>query len=235
LARDQVLFAEVELTVEPNPAQERPAVAEATLDVNGRPVRAHVAGQEMFEAIDLLESRLARRLKRYEEKVHRQGRERHRTGMHEDGTWRHGDLPTQRPGYFDRPYDERELVRTKTLGLTPMTVDEAAFDLDMLGHDFYLFTELNTGADSVIYFRDGTSLGIRQPEGVTGDPTAGSVTPVEQAPPAPTLVVSEAIEQLEAGAEPFVFFVDSATDRGAVVYHRYDGHWGLVTATHTAG
>ena len=46
--------------------------------------------------------------------------------------WRHGDLPTQRPEYFDRPYDERELVRTKTFALEPISVDEAAFDRVML-------------------------------------------------------------------------------------------------------
>jgi hypothetical protein len=42
--------------------------------------------------------------------------------------------------------------------------------------------------------------------------------------------VQEAVERLESGGEPYVFFVDSTTARGAVVYHRYDGHWGLVTA-----
>lgn len=41
--------------------------------------------------------------------------------------------------------------------------------------------------------------------------------------------VDEAIERLDAGADPFVFFADPVTGRGNVVYRRYDGHCGLIT------
>ena len=57
--RGPVLFARVDLTMHADPARERPAFAKAELDVNGRVVRAHVAAATMFEAVDLLEARLA--------------------------------------------------------------------------------------------------------------------------------------------------------------------------------
>jgi hypothetical protein len=122
-------------------------------------------------------------------------------------------------------------VRRKTLALEPMGIDEAAFDLDRLGHDFFLFRELITDADSLIFFdRETGLLGFQQSEGTTGDPTQEVTVPVGRHPAAPVLEMEEAIERLESGGERFVFYVDAATRRGAVVYHRYDGHWGLITA-----
>ena len=47
--------------------------------------------------------------------------------------------------------------------------------------------------------------------------------------PAPRLTIREAAERLEATSAEFVFFRMATTDRGCVVYHRYDGHYGLIT------
>lgn len=226
---DPVLFAEVKLQ-ESRPARDRPSVAEATFDVNGRPVRAQVAASDMFQAIDLLVDVLGRRLRKYQERQNREGRERYRTGEAADGEWQRGDLRANRPEYFDRPYDERELVRTKSFGAVPTTVDEAVLDLEILGHDFHLFTEAGSGSDAVVFYKGGgTSIGLQLPEGVTGDPTEGAAAEVDLVAPAPTLSRTDAIERLESGNERFVFFVEEDTGRGAVVYRRYDGHWGLIT------
>lgn len=226
---DPVLFAELKLE-ERRPARDRPSVAEATLDVNGRPVRAQVAATDMIQAADLLVDVLGRRLRRYQERQNREGRERYRTGEGTDGEWQRGDLPTDRPEYFDRPYDERELVRTKSFGAIPTTLDEAVLDLEVLGHDFHLFTEAATGTDTVVFYKGGgTSLGVQQPEGAAGNPLDGAAAEVDLVAPAPTLSRQDAIERLESGNERFVFFVEEGTGRGAIVYRRYDGHWGLIT------
>jgi ribosomal subunit interface protein len=224
--RRPILFVQVKLTLEPNPAQERPALAEATLDVNGRPVRAHVAGHDLMEAVDLLEERLRRRLERSVGRLDRTDR----NGSAKQGEWRHGDLPTPRPEYFDRPVEEREVVRHKTFALEPMTCDEAAFDLDMLGHDFYLFTDVESGDDSVIFHTEGEDHlelmqagdGARVPENCAAPVRASTQRPGE-------MDLSEAEERLDASHEPFVFFVNVDSGRGNVVYRRYDGHYGLIT------
>jgi ribosome-associated translation inhibitor RaiA len=227
--RDPILFGQIRLILEPDPALERPAIAEATLDVNGQPVRAHVAAGELLEAIDLLEERLERRLARHAARVHHEGRDRAWSGMPGEHEWRHGDVPTARPEFFDRPLDEREVIRHKSFADGPMTLDEAAFDLDLLGHDFYLFTELTTGADSVLFYENGSELGLIQAEGASGDPLERVAAPVAVHPPAPSLEQRAAVERLEDGGEPFVCFSDAATGRGSVLYHRYDGHYGLIT------
>ena len=76
--RSPVLFGEIRLTFEPNPARDRPATAEAVLVVNGDPVRAHVAAHGLPEAVDLLEDRLARRLERHRRRGTDRARRRNR-------------------------------------------------------------------------------------------------------------------------------------------------------------
>lgn len=230
--RVPILHAEVRLTSETDPVRARPAIAEATIDVNGTPIRAQVAASDIDAAVDLLEERLRRRIVRHQERRNHEGKERKRQVQHNDGDqeWRHGDLPTQRPEWFERPADEREVIRHKTFALAPMTVEEAALDLDALAHDFYLFTELHTGADAVVAYRDDHGLVLHL--GEDADPTLaldGTVTPVEVAPPSPQLDQAAAVLRLEDGGERWIHFVDAESGRGHVLYHRYDGHYGLIT------
>lgn len=225
--RRPILFVQVKLTLEPNPARERPALAEATLDVNGHHVRAHVSGHDLMEAIDLLDDRLRRRLERT---MHRFESNRARPVAPRDGEWRHGDLPTQRPEYFNRPVEDREVIRHKTFALDPMTCDEAAFDLDMLGHDFYLFTDVESGRDSVIFHADGDGHLELMQVGPEVQVPADCSAPVEASSQHPAEhTLSEATERLDTSNERFVFFVNVESGRGNVVYRRYDGHYGLIT------
>lgn len=117
-------------------------------------------------------------------------------------------------------------MRRKTFALAPMTPDEAAYEMDLLGHDFYLFTDSRSGKEAVVY-RDGEGRFAIRGEAV---PDGESATLVELAGSAPTLAEAEAVTRLDLGGEPFVFFLDSQTGHGRVLYLRYDGHYGLITA-----
>lgn len=223
-SHEPVLFAHVVLQRAADPARERPAMAEATLDVNGTPVRAHVAAEHMWEAIDLLEERLRRRLVQLEDRV----RTRHNwIGLAGEHEWRHGDLPTARPEYFPRPADDRTIIRRKTFALEVATPDEAAYDMELLGHDFYLFTDLSTGQDALIYRRADGAYGLRGAVAAQGGTPI--VSPVVLEGPAPVMTEAEAVARLDVGLEPFVFALDPASGRGRVLYRRYDGHYGLIT------
>ncbi len=225
--RSPILFGEVKLTLEPNPARERPAKAEAVFDVNGEPVRAHVAAHDLSEAIDLLEDRLGRRLARHRQL--RVDRARRMRG-HDDHEWRHGEAPVHRPEYFERPRDERRLVRRKSFSVGEMTCDEAADTLDLLGHDFLLFTNLATGADAVVFYASDHGLELIDASGSADAVGAATVAPVRISRLGTrSCSVAEAIDQLDVDVTPFVFFVDADTGRGSVVYRRYDGHYGCIT------
>jgi ribosome-associated translation inhibitor RaiA len=228
--RAPVLFGEITLTQSADPARQRPSIAEAVLDVNGEPVRAQVAAHEMAAAIHLLENRLHRRLDRHDE-VRDDRRERNlRHPEHEPHEWRHGEPRGQRPEYFDRPVDERQLVRHKTYASGEMTPDEAADALDLLGHDFLLFTNIVTGADAVIFYDE--EHGLELIDASNRDDAVGpdTVAPIRLSKfVARHASVAEAIEELDLDLTRFVFFVDARSDRGNVAYHRYDGHYGVIT------
>ncbi|MCY9784368.1 sigma 54 modulation/S30EA ribosomal C-terminal domain-containing protein [Nocardiopsis sp. EMB25] len=224
-APEPVLFARVRLTMAAGPAMARPAVAQANLDVNGRLVRAQVAGATMREAIDLLHDRLLVRLDRVGRHWEARRGGRPTAGPHE---WRHGAEPTHRPDHYPRPVEEREVIRHKSFTLAAESPDEAAFDMETLDYGFLLFTDAETGQDSVIYH---SGEGYRLAQVAPRPRREGtSAVPLTVSPhPPPRMGVREAIDRLETTGLPFVFFLDARTGRGNVLYHRYDGHYGLIT------
>jgi ribosome-associated translation inhibitor RaiA len=217
-----LLLVRLLLAVVGDPARDRPAEVKAELDVNGTLLRAHVAGHDMQEAADLLQLRLRSQLEHLAERQHAH---RAREAGGEPRSWHHGDLPTARPPYFDRPVDERDVVRRAVSLVDPLAADEAASDLELVDDDFQLFRELTSDLDAVIErVEDGYRLARVRAVPVPLGPTA---VPIELAAvDAPRLTLAEAIERLDAGGERFVFFVEPTTDRGNVVYRRYDGHYG---------
>ncbi len=225
-----VLQARVTLEQAPDRAIERPALAKATLDVNGRLVRAHVAARQFDEAVDLLEARLRDRL----EHLHSHLRaRRRRAAIGGPGEWRRGDAAARRPAWFPRPLEERAVVRRKQLALMPMSLEEAAVDLELLDYDFYLFREAETGQDALVRRSPEGTLGLAVSGGQAPN-LNGCTVPVRPAPAPPRLTLEEATGRLDLTGEPFIFFVDATTGRGSVAYRRYDGHYGVITAAGAA-
>lgn len=229
-SQQPVLSARIRLTKPDNPSLSSPFIAEATLDVNGRPVCARVAAPTAREAVDRLRDRLrqsmlhdlARSMGNWEQR-------RPRGTSRLPGRWRHADPPANRPPYFPRPPEQREIIRHKSVTLSRCTVDEAASDMDAMDFDFHLFTESGSGQDSVLY-RAGPS-GYRLAQIVPSPRTlAPHRVPVTvSAQPAPLLTTDEAAARMGYLNEPFLFYLDGERGRGAVLYRRYDGHYGLIT------
>jgi hypothetical protein len=64
----------------------------------------------------------------------------------------------------EKPGDEDELVREKVIDLPPMTEEQALVQTDLIGHDFYVFTNAETGLVNVIYHRHNGGYGIIKPK-----------------------------------------------------------------------
>jgi cold shock CspA family protein len=225
LIDEPILFARVKLSQASDPARTRPAFAQAFLDVNGDAVGAQVAAGSMLEAIDVLQRHLRDRV---QHRATQRAALQRWSGQVERGQWHHGDLPSERTQYFDRPVDEREVVRHKSLATEELIPDEAIFDMEQLGYDFYLFCDLASGADSLIErAAEGryllTRLGVHE---VDVGPSAYPVQTSTENPP--TLTLGEAIERMNVGGEPLLFFENATTRRGNVCYHRYDGNYGVI-------
>jgi len=228
LVDEPILFARVKLDMAADPARTRPAIAQAFLDVNGQPVRAHVAAHDLHEAVDLLQRRLHDKLEHKAQ--HLEALRRHTPGRAEPGEWRHGDLAPTRPEFFDRPADDRQLVRHKAFVPAEQDRDEAAFDMDQLDYDFYLFHDLDSREDSMLERLPSGGYRVRRLRALPSLPSPSDVYEfTEDTTSAAELSVDEAIERLKVGGEPFVFFASAVTGRGAVAYRRYDGHYGLIT------
>jgi len=220
-----ILLATCQLHVDGDPARQRPAEARATLDVSGRPVRAHVAAEDMALAIDRLQVRLRRRLADLAEtRTERQ----QRSGRADPGEWQHGDLPAERPDYYPRPVEERRLLRHATYSPDPVDPDEAAWELHLLDERFHLFVDAATRTDAVVQRLDDGTWELQQ---AVPDPQAegrAAITLRVNPAPAPRLDVEAARAVLDLSDAQFVFYVDPSDDRGRVLYRRYDGHYGLV-------
>lgn len=225
MAPEPVLFARVTLTMAADPAVERPATVRVNLDLNGRLIRAEAVAVTSREAVERLSDRLRARLERAARNRAATRGAKPAPLPHE---WRHRSVPMPRRPYFPRVPEERAIIRRTSYALARQTPGEAAADLELLDYDFHLFIEEATGQDSVISRADG---GYRLAQARQGAGRPGPVGPLitVSGRPAPKLAPAAAAGRLEALGQPFVFFVSSETGRGSLIYHRYDGHYGLIT------
>ena len=224
-SRDEVTFARLKLNHEQGGSDEAPAMAQITIDLNGTAMRAHSAAATMMEAIDLAVKRLHNSLDRRHDRRHYVMK----SPVSGEGHWRHGDAPAVRRRYFERPADEREIVRHKSFAPEDITVDEAAWDMELLDYDFFLFTDLGTGHDRLLERRDGGGLRLHLMD-VDSDSSPEIHEHVELSEEiAPVISPSKAIQLMDGAGRPFLFFRNQATGRGNAIYRRYDGHYGLIT------
>jgi ribosome-associated translation inhibitor RaiA len=218
-----VMGARVVLTQEDNPRIALPARAEGEVTLPGRTVRARTAGAAMDAAVDDLAERLRDQLRRFVDRLATRQRE---PAESPPGEWRHGSLPAARPERSFRPPEERRIERRKTFAIAPMTVEEAALELEALDHHFFLFRDADTGADAVLYRRDDGPLGVIDPPGVAPPERAGP--PREPSRISQPVDLRTAVREMDELNHRFLFFVNQQTGRGNVIYLRYDGHYGLI-------
>ncbi len=147
-----VMNVEVELYHERNRSIDRHEVAEVTVYTKGPIIRARDASSDMKAAIDLAVARLERQARRFKEKV----MDRH-VGR---------PLPAITPEIAPEEAEaspEHAVVKKKVVELQPMNEEEAALQLELLGHDFLLFQAEDSGAVNVLYRRRDGDYGLIQP------------------------------------------------------------------------
>jgi putative sigma-54 modulation protein len=141
---------ELELSMERNPSIANNAVAEATVWTKGPIVRARESSSDMKASIDLLVGKLERQVKRAREK-----RRQRFTRLRES---------TAGARFSVTANEEPQLVRTKQFALTPMTAEEAVVHLELVGHDFFVFRNADSGEVNVVYRRRAGNYGLIEPQ-----------------------------------------------------------------------
>jgi putative sigma-54 modulation protein len=149
--------AEVELTHERNRAISEPEVAEATLFINGSVLKASEASEDMYASIDRMSDKLERQVKRY------RGRQIDRwQGQLKNSPDAVSEMA--QPFVVEEVEDlEARIVRTKQFQMKPMSEEEAVLQLELLEHDFYVFTSADTGDINVVYRRRDGNYGLIEP------------------------------------------------------------------------
>ena len=219
-----VLFGRIKIKHERHRSIERPFVAAVSLDVDGHVVRAQAAGFDARESVDLVEERLRRQLVDARQRI--LFLRRRDTGVATPGEWRHDDRPTERREFLPRAPEEREVIRRKAFPLGRCAPEDAVVEMEMLDHSFYLFVDSGTGDDAVV--RRSSDGAYELSRAATGGDRADDGGMFSIGPTPPTLTLEAAVQRANGSDEPFLFFVDAATSRGAVLYRRSDGHYGLV-------
>ena len=221
-APQNVLSASLRLDHHTDPARPRPDHVEMTVDLERITTRARESAETMTEAIDRAASRLRRRMEAAADRPAAR-QKRHRDSR----SWHHDDEPTLRPSFYPRPVEERAVVRRKTFAIEPESIEDALFDLELLDHDFLLFVHDETDAEAVAYRVGSDGYGLLQ-RTATPDAVQQVGIPIETGAPPVTTTLDDAVAMLNETDAPFEFFVDEETGRAAVVYRRYDGHYGLI-------
>jgi putative sigma-54 modulation protein len=150
---------ELELAVEKNPSIAANHVAEATVWTKGPVLRAKEASTDMRASIDLLVDNLERQVSRYREKRRRRG---HRQSTHRNGDGQGG----AEGGTYTKTNEEGRpvIVKTKQFAMNPMSAEEAVLQLELVGHDFFVFRNEESDQINVVYRRRDGGYGLIEPQ-----------------------------------------------------------------------
>jgi putative sigma-54 modulation protein len=149
----QLAEVEVELRVEKNPSIADNQVAEATVWTKGPTLRVTEASTDMRASIDQLTEKLLRQIEHVRGK--RRGRQVRGNGIPPGGPMSIPDEEDAGP----------QIVRTKQFSVKPMSTEEAALQLELVGHDFFVYRSDESGEINVIYRRRNGGYGIIEPAG----------------------------------------------------------------------
>ena len=141
---------ELELHVEKNPSISQNQVAEATVWTKGPVLRARESSTDMKASIDLLVAKLERQARRYRDK-RRRGPAK---GNHDQGVEGIPVVPSE---------ETAVIVKTKQFAIKPMTPEEAVLQLELIGHDFFVFQNADANDVNVVYRRRDGNYGLIEP------------------------------------------------------------------------
>jgi putative sigma-54 modulation protein len=141
---------ELELAVERNPSIAGNQVAEATIWTKGPVLRARESSADMKASIDQLVDKLERQVKRYREK-RREGR-------------RHAESAVAQPTPVTSSEEGPMIVKTKQFAVKPMSPEEAVLQLELVGHDFFVFRNADSDEVNVVYRRRDGNYGLIEPQ-----------------------------------------------------------------------
>ncbi len=158
---------DVNLSVENNPRIAPNQSTEVTLFLNNAIVRAEESSENLYASIDLVTDKITRQLRKYKEKRRHQDHASVRPTDLDAAINTPEIAPERSPDISEvlshQPTLPAAVVRTKYFAMPPMSVQEALENLELVGHDFYMFRNIDSGEINVIYERNHNGYGLLQP------------------------------------------------------------------------
>ncbi len=148
------LVAEVVLHVEKNRSNPRPCVCEVTMTAHGHIIRVEEAEEDMFAAIDVAAAKAVRQMRKFKTRVV------DRKTRAEAPDFRSESSEPDFDALMDELSADDEIVRVKEIDFEPLTEEEALVKIDLLGHDFFAYTDRDTNAVCILYRRTNGGYGI---------------------------------------------------------------------------
>jgi len=170
----RIMRMHVEVDCEPNPRQHKGAIhVQLTAFSKGPVVRAEASAEDKMAALDLALDKMAAQMRRASDRrrVHRGRRAPVSVGqaladvpLEDEGDTGAADSEDgavqRRVGPIEVTGDGPLVVREKVHAATPMTLDQALYEMELVGHDFFLFVDKETKRPSVVYRRRGYDYGV---------------------------------------------------------------------------
>lgn len=168
---DQPLDATALLSVAKNPSIANNQTAEVTLKVNGTVIRGEESTENMYASIDLVADKIERQLRKYKTRYWQRSSKTVRDSSpvvldemgeeEDDGEYSMAVATKTAPGFEP---SKPKIVRSKRFPLKPMKPEEAASHMDLLGHDFFMFINSESGMVNTVYHRRDGNYGLIEPE-----------------------------------------------------------------------
>ena len=124
---------------------------EVTIPVKGNIIRSEQVSNDMYVSIDLVEEVIERQLKKYKNKL----------------VSKQQNAASFRKEFIEKEFstdDEIQIIRTKRFGMKPMYPEDACVQMELLGHNFFVFRNAETEEVNVVYKRKGNTYGLIEPE-----------------------------------------------------------------------
>ena len=124
---------------------------EVTIPVKGNIIRSEQVINDMYVSIDLVEEVIERQLRKYKNKI----------------VDKQQAAANFQKEYIDKDYEEEDevkIIRTKKFGIKPMYPEDACVQMELLGHNFFVFYNAETDQVNVVYKRKGNTYGLIEPE-----------------------------------------------------------------------
>lgn len=150
---DQIIKIEIEFTDEKNPSIVNSKTVEVTIFPSRGPIlRAKESSADMYASIDLVVDKLERQVKRFKNKSYKSSK--HAPGL--------GELAKSQIAEAEEEIGPK-IVKVKQVAVKPMVPEEATMQMELLGHDFFVFTNAETEEINVVYKRKDQNYGLIEP------------------------------------------------------------------------